>query len=147
MDFLRLTNDSRRCYKRRRGLILRWICITKLLLLRDQYVETWSKNGLWVSSGLKIAVKVSRNSCRTQIFNAQHCRCAPSPSKGISLPFNIFLVVSVFLTVNNTAFPTQCFHLLFPLFSKVVGSNFAFLVFLMPSKCNISLDLALSSRG
>jgi len=30
--FLRLTDDRKRCYKRKRDLILRWRCNTKLVL-------------------------------------------------------------------------------------------------------------------
>ena len=41
--FLRLTNDSRRFYKRRQDLILRWKCIIKLQQLRQVCRDRWQK--------------------------------------------------------------------------------------------------------
>jgi len=50
--FLRLTDDRKRCFKRKRDLILRWRCNTKLVLTAiTLYWDPRGKMGPWVGGG------------------------------------------------------------------------------------------------
>jgi len=52
--FLRLTDDRKQCFKRKKDLILRWRCNTKLVLtVTTLYREPRGKMGPWVGTRLK----------------------------------------------------------------------------------------------